>query len=86
MQFNFCSVALYFRGPLGFQFSTVTSLPSLNKVDDDDDDYYYYLSRFLMFSAGKKRDKLKHHSPCKVINRIVVKVFRNVLIKLLLLP
>ena len=32
-----------------------------------------------MFSAKKK-----HHSPCKVIDRIVVKVCRNVLLKYLL--
>ena len=45
---NFCFFVLYFRGPLAFQFSTVTCLPSLNKVDYyyycdcDCDSYYYY--------------------------------------------
>ena len=45
LDFNhyFCSFVLYIRGPLVFQFFTVTCLPLLNKVDyDDDDDYYYY--------------------------------------------
>ena len=39
LDFNhyFCSFVLYIRGPLVFQFFTVTCLPSLNKVD-----YYYY--------------------------------------------
>ena len=39
----FCSFVLYIRGPLVFQFFTVTCLPSLNKVDY----YYYYYGRLL---------------------------------------
>ena len=38
---------------------------------------------FLTKKKKKKRKKKKHHSPCKVIDRIVVKVCRNLLIKLL---